>query len=380
MNSRQQNTNHESRFQDQPTERIRDGETLDTERLAAYLRTNLADLDGRLSIRQFPAGYSNLTYLLSFHLDETEAPPRQFVLRRPPVGNTVKSAHDMSREFRVLSKLAPVYAAAPRPFLFCDDETVIGCPFYVMQRCEGIILRRTLPDGLDVSDANLTELSKAFTRQLADLHQLDFESIGLGDLGRPEGYVQRQVSGWTRRYQAAATSELPDVDFVANWLATDQPTDNYVGLLHNDFKFDNLVLAIDDITRIDAVLDWEMATVGDTLMDLGSSLAYWIDPDDSNDLRAWAFGITDRRGCLNRQEMADHYLQLRRISIESRSLLFYYVYGLFKLIGIVQQIYSRFDSGLTADPRFAKLDEMVAALGRQARRAITTERISQLTP
>ena len=356
-------------YVDQPAKVIRVGEDLPRETLNHYLRDQLPELSGSLEIRQFPAGYSNLTYLLTF--DTTE-----LILRRPPFGNRVQSAHDMSREFRVLSQLSPHYPLAPRVFLYCDDETVIGSSFYIMERRCGIVLRRQLPTGLEVKPNHLQQLATNFANRFAELHSLDYQRLGLTDLGKPQGYIERQVKGWLKRYEAAATHHYPEVEALGKWLANHRPVESDAALIHNDFKFDNLVLAQDNVSQIIAVLDWEMATIGDPLMDLGSTLAYWIEAEDADDLKRWAFAITDQPGCLTRQELAEHYLEARRV--QTKDLLFYYNYGLFKLIGIVQQIYARYHRGSTTDQRFAQLHRMVEALGQQAQRTLEQEQISSL--
>lgn len=344
----------------------RTGEELDLRSLDPYLRDRLARMNGPLEVEQFPSGFSNLTYLL-------RAGDFEFVLRRPPFGNRVKSAHDMGREFRVLSALHPIYPPAPEPYLYCDDEDILGAPFYVMERRRGIILRRTLPPGFDLSPVLAGRLSEAFLDQLARLHQLDWQAAGLGDLGKPEGYVERQVEGWTRRYLKAQTDSWKELDQTAAWLHANQPPTAGTSLVHNDYKYDNVVLAPHDITQIDGVLDWEMCTLGDPLMDLGTTLAYWVEAGDPPELQAAAFGPTALRGSLTRHELANRYRD--QTGVQLGHLTFYYAFGLFKLAVIVQQIYYRFFKGHTQDPRFSQLNQMVGLLGRVAVRAIDQDRI-----
>lgn len=357
--------------------RIRPGEELDLPALRAYLEAHLPGFAGELEVLQFPAGYSNLTYLL-------RAGDRELVLRRPPFGSAVATAHDMGREFRVLSGLAPVWPKVPRPLLHCDDPAVLGAPFYVMERVTGLVLRSRPPEGVELTPATMDGLSRAFVDTLADLHAVDYEAAGLGDLGRPEGYVARQVLGWTKRYLAARTDDVPEVEATAAWLAERLPqasSRESAALIHNDFKYDNLVLAPDDLTRIRAVLDWEMATVGDPLMDLGSSLAYWIDPGDPEELLSPAVPhLTALPGNLRRSDLVARYLEAAgRDPGEASDAVFYYAYGQLKLAGIVQQIYFRYRQGHTADPRFAGLGALVRACGRAARLAIEKGRIDRLT-
>jgi len=354
--------------------RPRPGEELDGAALARYLEAHLPGVSGELKVLQFPAGYSNLTYAL-------RAGDRELVLRRPPFGSEVATAHDMGREFRVLSALAPIWPKVPRPLLYCDDPSVLGAPFYVMERVTGVVLRGRPPAGVELGPATFAGLSRAFVETLGELHALDYRAAGLGDLGRPEGYVARQVHGWTKRYRAARTDDVPEVERTAAWLAENLPPESGAALIHNDFKYDNLVLSPGDLTQIVAVLDWEMATVGDPLMDLGSSLAYWIDPDDPEELRSPAVPhLTALPGNLRRGELVARYLEIAgRNPGAAGDPVFYYAYGQLKLAGIVQQIYYRFRQGATADPRFAGLGALVRACGRTAQLAIEKGRIDRLT-
>lgn len=347
---------------DGPTD-VRPGEELDREALAGYLREHLpaAGLDvpddAELEIGQYPSGWSNLTYLLRFGRHE-------LVLRRPPFGNVVASAHDMGREHRVLSRLAPVWELAPRPYLYCDDEGVIGAPFYLMERVRGVILRRELPEGFELPPERALRLSEALIDGLAQLHGLDYEAAGLGNLGRPEGYARRQVEGWSERYARARTDEHPELERVAAWLAENVPPESGAALVHNDYKYDNLVLHPDDRTRIRAVLDWEMCTVGDPLMDLGTTLGYWVEADDPPALRAFSLGPTAAPGSLTRRQLAERYAA--QSGADLGDLAFYHAFGLFKIAVIVQQIYARWKAGRTDDPRFEGLDRAVGMFGRVA--------------
>jgi len=338
---------------DQPAD-VRDGEQLDTDKLGEYLRTHLPDESGPLVVEQFPSGFSNLTYLL--RLGE-----RELVLRRPPFGNRVKSAHDMGREFRVLSKLSGVYELVPQPLVYCEDEEVLGAPFYVMQRCQGVILRSPKQQKYDLEAATLRGLGESFVDNLAALHAIDFEAAGLGDLGKPEGFIERQVAGWTKRYQQARTDDFPEMENMARWLADHLPPSSGVSLIHNDFKFDNLVLDPQDLTKIIAVLDWEMCTLGDPLLDLGVSLSYWVQKDDEPALKEFIAGPTNLPGNLTRREIVRRYEEVT--GQDTSGILFHYCFGLFKLAVIVQQIYYRYAEGHTRDPRFAGLNRTVESLG-----------------
>ena len=253
---------------------VRDGESLDIAKIADYLKSILPGLTGPVAVEQFHSGYSNLTYLI--RIGDT-----QMVLRRPPVGKKARSAHDMQREYRILKALKPVFPQVPEALAYCDDPAVMDVPFYVMQRLAGVILRKDPPKGLVLDGSTAAALCRQWIGVLASLHCLDYQTCGLADLGRPDGYVARQVNGWCRRYRDARTPDVPDCEAVMAWLVETMPPDHpRPALIHNDYKFDNVILDPNDPTRIIGVLDWEMATLGDPLMDLGTSLAYWIQPDD----------------------------------------------------------------------------------------------------
>jgi aminoglycoside phosphotransferase (APT) family kinase protein len=336
---------------------VRAGEELDLARLDAWLQREVPGLSGELSVEQFPSGYSNLTYLLKKGATE-------IVLRRPPFAVQVKSGHDMAREHRVLSALAPVYPLAPRPLGFCDDEAVIGAPFYVMERRRGLILRKRLPKELGVDATMLRAMCSALVDGLADLHAIDVAAVGLSDLGRPEGYAGRQVEGWIARYENAKTDEVPEVDEIAAWLRARVPETGEGTLVHNDYKFDNVMLDPADPTKILAVLDWEMCTLGDPLMDLGTTLGYWVEAGDDARWHAMAFGPTAAPGAMTRLELAERYAE--RTGRDVSNMLFYYCFALLKIAGIVQQIYWRWKHGHTKDPRFGMLGDIVKVLGTMA--------------
>ena len=346
---------------DQPTA-VREGEGLDTGRLADYLSERLACFDDPIKIKQFPRGHSNLTYLLCVG-------ERELVLRRPPFGaERIKTGHDMGREYRILSRLSGVYPQAPRPYTYCEDETVLGAPFYVMERIEGVILRGAAPPGLELSPALMRSLSKNCVDNLVDIHEIDYQAAGLGDLGHPEGYVRRQIEGWTRRYHNARTDDVPEIERAAAWLADHMPPETGAALIHNDYKYDNLVLAPDDLSRIVGVLDWEMSTIGDPLMDLGTTLGYWVEANDPPELQSLALNLTTLPGNLTRRELIQRYAE--RSGRDLSNVLFYYVYALFKIAVIVQQIYARYKAGLTEDERFAMMGYVVRMLGRAAALAV----------
>ncbi len=344
------------------TKPVREGEQLDLAALDAYLSQQLPDASGELVVEQFPSGYSNLTYLL--RKGDTE-----LVLRRPPEGVQVKSGHDMGREHRVLSGLQGVYPLAPRPLAYCEDPGVLGAPFYVMERRRGIILRKKIPRDLGVDADALHRMCGSLVDQLGALHAIDLEAAGLADLGRPEGYVQRQVEGWIARFEKAKTSEVAEIERLGTWLRDNLPPESGVAtLVHNDYKFDNVMLDPEDLTRIVAVLDWEMCTVGEPLMDLGTLLGYWVQSDDDPRWQAMAFGPTNTPGAMTRRELAERYAETTGRDVSN--MLYYYCFALLKIAGIVQQIYYRFKQGFTKDPRFAMLDQIVLALGQTGVKAI----------
>ncbi len=354
---------------DRPGE-VREEERLDVERLRAFLGRVLPDASGPVAVEQFAKGHSNLTYLV-------RAGGREMVLRRAPFGARIKTAHDMRREFTILSALEKVYPKVPRPIAFCDDESVIGARFYLMERVRGVILRgNRAPEGLDLGPDTMRTLSTALVDDLAALHAIDIHATGLVSLGRPEGYVARQVGGWTERYARARTDEIAAVEEAAAWLARNMPAESGAALVHNDYKYDNLVLDPADLARIVAVLDWEMATVGDPLMDLGTTLGYWVDPDDPEELRALPLGPTALPGNLSRVELVERYAL--RSGRDVGPVLFHYVFALFKIAVIAQQIYRRFKDGFTHDPRFGALIFAVGILGEQAVRAVEKDRIHGL--
>ena len=348
-------------FTDKPQE-TREGEILDASRIEAFLKDEIKGLDGELKLLQFPGGHSNLTYFL-------EIGGRELVLRRPPFGTKAKSAHDMGREYRVLNALHTVFPYAPRPLAYTEDESIIGCPFYVMERLRGVVLRRQLPEGLTYSPEQAEALCRNLVEVHAQLHDVDYKSIGLETLGKPEGYVRRQIEGWSRRYRNARTPDAPDCEEVMAWLPEKMPPESdRPGIIHNDFKFDNVVLDPENPVRLIGVLDWEMSTLGDPIMDLGSSLAYWIDPDDHEEMMVMHSAPPELTGVLTRQQVVDLYSQLTGRSMDHYD--FYYAYGLFRLGVIAQQIYYRFYHGQTNDERFQRMIYGVHVLDNQARRVI----------
>lgn len=334
---------------DQSTE-IRAGEELDAALIDSYLKTQIPGLEGTPHISQFPGGASNLTYLVQY-------PDQELVLRRPPFGQKARSAHDMGREFRIINQLKDAFPYCPKAYLHCVDESVIGSEFYVMERIKGIILRSDLPADLNLDASQTRTLCESFVDRLVELHRVDYQACGLGDLGKPEGYVERQIRGWTDRYDNARTPDAPDWTQVKAWLTDKMPADHPVpAIVHNDYRFDNVLLDLANPLQIIGVLDWEMTTLGDPLMDLGNTLAYWIQADDPAPVQLMRRQPSHAPGMLTRQQFVDYYAERSGIRIDNFD--FYYTYGLFRLAGIVQQIYYRFFHGQTQDKRFAQFIHM----------------------
>jgi len=290
------------------------------------------------------------------------------VLRRPPFGANIKGGHDMGREYTVLSKLNPVYNKAPKPLLFCDDHSILGADFYVMERVHGVILRANMPKEMLPKPELMASIADSLISAFAELHSIDIHAIGLSDFGKNEGYVQRQIEGWTRRYKKAQTDEIASIDEIANWLAQNMPAQSATTLVHNDYRYDNVILDSTDWSKLKAVLDWEMSTLGDPLMDLGSSLGYWIQANDPDVMQKLALSPTVLEGNPTRAEVVALYES--RSGREVKKPVFYFTYGLFKLAVILQQIYARYKLGHTKDERFAGLIHVVKALGYMAETAI----------
>ncbi|MFZ0978599.1 MAG: phosphotransferase family protein [Candidatus Acidiferrales bacterium] len=334
---------------------VRAGEELDLARLEPFLLSHLPGSTGPLRVEQYPSGHSNLTYLVKLG-------GREIVLRRPPFGSKVKTAHDMGREYRVLSNLHAAYPAAPKALLFCDDLSILGAPFYLMEPIQGVIIRRDPPAGLAFSAETARSLSESFVDNLVRLHALDYATFGLGDLGKPQGYVERQVHGWIARYYGSQSHDIPEVARISAWLTDHMPPESEPTLIHNDYKYDNIVLDPNDITRIVGVLDWEMTTIGDPLSDLGTSLGYWVDPQDPDELQKIRWCPSTYAGSMTRAQLVERYA--RKTGRDVSHMAFYLAFARLKLAVIVQQIYYRYHQGLTKDPRFASMPEVVKTLLR----------------
>jgi len=346
----------------QETRNVR--EPLDWPRLETYLRDRLADLAlpgldlaGPMEIEQFAGGHSNLTYLLRFG-------DAELVLRRPPFGPIPPTAHDMAREYRWLDALHAVFPLAPRPYHFCGDTAVIGAVFYVMERRRGLVVRSEEPPALAEQPEMRRIVSMSLVDRLVDLHAIDVARGGLSALGKPAGFVERQVRGWTGRWNQAKTGEIPEMDALAGWLVRQLPREpDRPAVVHGDFKLDNVMLDASDVSRLVAVFDWEMCALGDPLVDVGILLAYWTrsEPPEHRDALTT---ITDRRGWFTRDEIVERYAS--RSGRDLSAIRFYETFALFKIAVVIQQIFSRYARGQTDDPRFAHFDVRVTHLARQA--------------
>ena len=341
---------------------IRQGESLELDRIESFLRDTISDLGRDFTVQQFPSGHSNLTYLI-------HAGQRDLVLRRPPFGTKAATAHDMVREYRVLSALQDVYPYSPRPLALCEDDDLIGCPFYVMEPIRGIVIRREIPPSLKLSASDIGQLFQNTVKAQFDLHAIDYGAIGLENFGKPAGYIERQVSGWSKRYRAARTPDAPDSKDIMQWLAANMPPDSPApGIIHNDFKLDNIVLDPQNPLKVIGVLDWEMATLGDPRMDLGCSLGYWVQADDPPEMQAIRFLPTHVPGALSREQMVKDYSRLTGNPIDKFD--FFLVFGVFRLAVIVQQIYYRYYHGQTSDQRFKAFITAVNVLDKTAQRFV----------
>ena len=327
---------------------VREGEELDAQAVSNWLREQGVDIEGEPTVTQFSGGASNWTYRLQY---EGEGTDQDLILRRPPKGTKAKSAHDMVREYTVQKALKDAYPYVPKMVALCTDESVIGADFYVMERMEGIIPRANLPKGIDLDVEQTRALCTNVIDALVDLHQVDYkEHPDLVNLGRGEGYCERQVTGWDKRYIKAKTPNVPSFGLVRQWLSKHTPADSKTCLIHNDWRFDNVILDAADPTKVIGVLDWEMATLGDPLMDLGSALAYWVEEDDNIIMQQSRRQPTHLEGMMTRDEVVDYYLKQSGLKIDNWT--FYEVFGLFRLAGIVQQIYYRYYNKQTTNPAF----------------------------
>jgi len=339
---------------------------LTEQKLIKYLEESklILSSNSQLTVKQYSNGYSNLTYLLQIE-------GKEFVLRRPPQG-AVKRGHDMSREFKVLAALEDQYEIAPKPFLFEANTEILGAPFYLMEKIEGIILTAKEAHNLKLKKTDFDLISDTWIKMFVSLHQVTYEQIGLVDLGRPNGYVERQVANWGKQYQKAATQQLPNAEKLMAWMIENQPKEYDHTFIHNDFKYDNVVFKDNTWRKISAVLDWEMCTIGDPLMDLGTSLAYWITTADGP-AKNLIPSPTIMDGNPSRSDIVEMYSQLSGRQINN--IVFYYAFGLFKIAVIAQQIFYRYQAGFTSNPKFAHLDKACALFCEMGWNAVQKNRI-----
>lgn len=347
-----------------PTVDVRKGEELDIRAIDTVLKAALPSLTGKPQVKQYASGASNLTYALDY-------PDKRLVLRRPPFGTLPKSGHNMFREYRIMTALKPVFGCVPETVFYTDDKDVIGAEFYVMERAEGHLIHTKIPKDWNWTAKEGRALCAEFFGKLVDLHQVDYKAIGLEDFGRPEGYVARQIGGWNRRFEKAWTDDIEKFEDVRDWLEAKMPaTEMGVGILHGDYRIDNCILQQNDPTKINAVLDWEISALGDPLMDLGNTLSYWIQADDPPEMHGMVRQPSTAPGMMTRQDILDFYAD--RTGADVSNFQFYYVYGIWRLAVIIQQIYYRYYHGQTDNPKFKSYAQMVNALGQLSRHKIKT--------
>ena len=358
-----------SNFSIDTPKNIRDGEEFPIENLEIFLKENDFEINN-LIFKQFPSGYSNLTYFL-------KSSSKEFVLRRPPFGaKSLKGGHDMLREYNVLKNLKSQFNKVPKVHLYCDNDDIIGAPFYIMDRVEGYIIRPNLQEQDSPGEEVIRNVSDSLVSTLVELHNVDINEANLNNLGKIDGYVKRQVEGWIKRYNHSKTDVIVNMDFVAKWLNDNQPLEVEGSIVHNDFKYDNLVLDKNNHSKITAVLDWEMATIGDPFMDLGTTLGYWMDKNDLPELKLFQLSATTLEGNPTREGILEMYESKSGKTIPNP--VFYYVFGLFKIAVIAQQIYFRYKKGFTKDRRFGLLNLAVMSLSIMAKQAIIKNRLSNL--
>jgi aminoglycoside phosphotransferase (APT) family kinase protein len=338
---------------------LKEGEQFDIDVLNHYLFDHASSLGKIISVTRFPGGYSNITYCL-------QTKDKEFVLRMPPGGAAIQSAHDMGREFKVISLLQPHFKKVPEVYHYCENPAIIGSPFYIMERIKGVVLRAGNAPKMQIDAALMHEISIALVDNLVALHSIDIVKTQLIELGKPEGYVNRQVTGWIKRYYAAETDTIENMNRIADWLSKNFPRNQEPTFLHNDYKYDNVILDANDLSKIIGVLDWEMATVGDPLMDVGASLAYWFEAGEENILKT--YNLTWLPGNLSRKEFVDHYAE--KTNRDLSDILFYFIFGLFKNAVIGQQIYHRWKQGNSNDARFGALLPLIQLLSLKAVNAL----------
>jgi aminoglycoside phosphotransferase (APT) family kinase protein len=352
---------------DKDTISVRVGEEFDTQQVERYLRSHIEGLgEGSLSVQQFPSGASNLTYLVK--IGDWEG-----VLRRQPLGPVPPRAHDMLREANLLRRIHPVFPLAPKPYVICDEPAILGVPFYVMERRKGIVINDKFPPGVTPTEELCRRVSYMLLDTLVGIHGIDWRAAGLSDFGYPEGFLGRQIKGWIERYYRAQTDDIPEVEPLTRWLAEHVPISPPPTIIHNDFKLNNVLVSEEDLAKPVAVLDWEMATIGDPLFDLAISLSYWVHPSDPEYLRNVLPTVITYPGFITRQEFMDLYAQ--KSGRDLSAMHFYMVFAYFKLVVIIQQIYVRWKRGQTQDERFAAFESRVRSIIHYASQLVERGRL-----
>ncbi|MEP6343553.1 MAG: phosphotransferase family protein [Maricaulaceae bacterium] len=350
-----------------PTVPVRDGEELNISAVDVLIKAKRPDIKSMPKVTQYSSGASNLTYAVDYE-------EQRYVLRRPPFGYIPKGGHDMNREYRIQTALQPAYPYVPKTLLYTDDDSHIGAEFYLMERTEGHLIHTDIPLEWGWGASEASKLNETFVQRLIDLHKVDYKAIGLGDFGKPDGYVDRQVFGWNKRFTKAWTEDIEKFEDVCQWLEDNRPDgEQGVGLLHGDFRIDNCILDLDDPTQIKAILDWEISALGDPLMDLGNTLSYWIQADDPDFMKLMIRQPCAAPGMMTRQEFLDFYTA--QIPLDQSKFQFYYVYGIWRLAVIVQQIYFRYYHKQTDNPKFKSYGMMSDALGKLARLKINSGKL-----
>lgn len=348
-------------------QKVRKGEELPEVTLKQYLHQLelISSVESNLFVEQFTHGFSNLTYLLQIE-------NKEFVLRKPPKG-AIKRGHDMSREFKVQSGVQKTFSKVPKMYGYSNDESILGSEFYIMEKVDGIILNFKEAKQRNIPQAEYKTIANSWLDTLVELHSVDYNAVGLSDLGKPEGYVERQITNWGKQYLKAKTDEYPEAEMVMQWMQENQPKKYDYCLIHNDYKYDNIVFKDNSWEDVSAVLDWEMATLGDPLMDLGTSLGYWTIATDDDFVKQGIPSPTIFEGNPIRSEIAQMYAEKSGRNVDN--LVFYYVFGLFKIAVIAQQIYYRYSKGWTTDPRFANLNKAAELCCKLALKSIKTNKI-----
>jgi aminoglycoside phosphotransferase (APT) family kinase protein len=336
------------------TSAVRAEEQLDLQALSAYLEREGFSQGRGIAVEQFPGGHSNLTYLVQFEGGG------EYVLRRPPLGPVAPKAHDMVREFRVLRAVHPLFPPAPKPALLCEDLAILGAPFYLMERRRGLVVRRENPPEIGDDQRLRRRIGEALLDTLVDLHAVDVSRPPVSGIGKPAGFLARQLSGWFERWQRSRTRDLPAMDRLMEWLSARLPASGEAALLHNDYKLDNVMLDPADPARVVAVLDWEMSALGDPLVDLGILLCYWPEAGDPPERRESISPVTAMPGWPSRADLVQRYAALTGRDVSR--IAYYEIFAIFKIAVVLQQIYHRYHLGQTSDPRFAGMEGRVLGL------------------